>query len=393
MVQPAFQADALQIEPSSGQIITITRDAPTGSMRFRDAVVTAGVNLSDLASLSTVAGALIVGKSGSGAKYTTIQAAINAVPITSSVTNPFVILVFPGVYTENVLLSKDGVSIIGLGRVAVVAAAGTPTIEIMSSVSSTPKMALLQGLRVENSFSVECVYVCGGAASLVASQGVTLQDCDLVATGAGGFVFRADTVNNVSLFGCRSDESDPTAALKVVQTASLTVAGGTLQLVQADYNSAGVIPSVAGSAYRFDGVRKMGNVLSTLSGAGSLNLAGCPQVGNITLNGDRTGTVLSSTVSNLVLGGTSAMTLFASRRGTVAGSGTLDEPSLSGTTVFAAVASVPVVFAVPRSSATYTVALDTGVLAASTVSAKTAAGFTIDFALPQVTTVYWTVSA
>ena len=88
MAQPNIQADGVRIEPGSGQTLTITRDSTTGSLRFVDAVITGGINLKDMAGLSTIAGVLIVGKSGSGAGYTTVQSAITAVPGTPALPTP-----------------------------------------------------------------------------------------------------------------------------------------------------------------------------------------------------------------------------------------------------------------------------------------------------------------
>ena len=67
MVQPAYQIDQLQVEPGSGQTLTISRDAPTGSLNFVDAVVTGGINLSDLAGLASIGSVFVVGSAGAGA--------------------------------------------------------------------------------------------------------------------------------------------------------------------------------------------------------------------------------------------------------------------------------------------------------------------------------------
>jgi len=394
MVQPAFQADALQIDPSSGDTLTITRDLTTGSLRFVDAVLTAGINLTDLVSLKSITGLLLVGRAGSGAQYETIQSAVTAVPSNASATNPYTILVFPGVYTENVLVNKDGIAIVGIGQVSVVASAGTPTITITSGVLTTPLTTLLQGLHIETSTAgVECVLVQGGAGLTVGSGGIVLRGCNLAAKGVGSYTVRADIVNSVSLLDCTSDGSAVTAILAVSQCASFLASGGSLPATQADYSSAGSIPSVSGSAYVFDNCRTIGTFLSTLQGAGSLKIAGCITVGNVTQNGNRTGLIQTSTIGNLAIGNTSAVTLVGSKRGTVSGIGTLNEAISSGSTDFSASASEAVVFDVPRPDALYSVYLDPGVLALVAVTAKTAAGFAIGFGGVQTTTVNWTVVA
>jgi len=113
MPQLPFQVDGVQIEPGSGDTLTITRDSTAGSMKFVDAIVTSGVLLKELVGVRNIQGVFIVG--GSNAPYTTIQSAVDAIPITSSSSLPSAILVMPGVYTENLLIQKDGLSIIGLG--------------------------------------------------------------------------------------------------------------------------------------------------------------------------------------------------------------------------------------------------------------------------------------
>jgi len=394
MTQPPFQSDALQIEPSSGQTLKITRDAPTGSLRFQDAIITTGINLSDLAGLNAITGLLVVGRAGSGAKYLTIQSAINAIPSTASANNPYTILCFPGIYLENIVIDKDGIAIVGVGQASIVAVSGIPTVTIQAGVLTTPLTTLIEGMKIQTSFAgLECVLVQGGPGLTVGQSGVVLKDCNLAAKGVGSYTCRANIVNSVSLYNCRSDESDPTAVLGVSQCASFLVSGGSLPATQADFNSGGPTPFVPGSVYSFENCRSIGPLLSTLLGAGSLKVAGCLTVGNVTLNGNRTGLIQTSTVGNLSIGGTSAMTLVGSKRGTVIGTGTLDEPSVSGSTPFVLSLSQPVVFTVPRPNANYSVYLDTGVLDPAVVTGKTAAGFTIGFGIVQTTTVQWTAVA
>lgn len=392
MTQGPFQVDGLKVEPGSGQTLTITRDPATGSLRFQDAIITTGVNLADLAGINAITGVLVVGRAGSGAKYLTLQSALNAIPTTSSATNPYMILVFPGIYLENITIEKDGVAIVGLGQASLVGVSATPTITIKAGVVTTPLTTLIQGMKIQTSFAgLECALVQGGPGSAVASGGVTFRDCNFAALGAGGYTVRSDTVNSVALYGCRMDESVGSAIQKVSQCASYLVSGGTVAPTQMDYDTGLPPPATAGSAYTIESARSVGPVLSTLQNAGSLKVLGCLSVGNVTLNGNRTGLIQASTVGNLSIGGTSAMTLVSSKRGTAVGTGTLDETGVTGSVAFAASASEAVTFAVPRPNANYSVVLDPGVAALATVTGKTASGFTITFGAIQTTTVYWTV--
>jgi len=394
MPPQAFQADALQVEPGSGQTLKITRDIPTGSMRFQDAVIPAGVNLSDLASLNSIVGLLVVGRAGSGAKYLTIQSALNAIPSTASANNPYTILCFPGIYLENIIIDKDGVSIVAIGQVSIVAVSNTPTVSIQAAVLTTPLTTVLQGLKIQTSFTGrECVLVQGGPGLSVGLSGVVLKGCNLAAKGVGSYTVRANIVNSVSLLDCVSDESDATAILGVSQCASVVVSGGTHPAAQLDYDTGGATPITAGSTYTFNSCRSVGPILSTLVGAGTLKIQGSPSVGNVTLNGNRTGLIQGSSVGNLSIGGTSVMTMVNSTRGSLVGTGQFDEPNTSGTVVFAASASEAVLFSVPRTNANYNVFLDTGTVDPFLIASKTINGFTITFGGVQTRTVSWTILA
>lgn len=391
MAQPNIQVDGVRIEPGSGQTLTITRDATTGSIRFVDNVITGGINLRDLASLSSVAGVMVVGVSGSGAKYTTVQSAVTAVPADASLTNPYVILVMPGVYSENVTIEKAGITLVGFGRVVITASGATPTITVQASVSTTPTSLTLQNLvLVQPNAGQACVSIIGAASSTVGLNGIFIEGCTLTASGVGSYTVLADAMDYLTVRDCVSTGSSGTASLKVSQCASLNVVGGSHPAVQADYNSGGTIPSVAGSLYALV-TCETGNLQSTLTGAGSLEVSRC-STGNITVYGNQSTEVTGSTVGDLSINGTHAVTLKYTSRGTAVGAGTLTETLATGSLAFAASASETASFDVARPGAVYTVGLDTGVSTASYISARTTTGFTITFSAPVTTTVYWTVA-
>ncbi|MBV6343672.1 hypothetical protein HWQ67_19060, partial [Candidatus Magnetobacterium casensis] len=118
MAQNPILADQLDIEPGAAGTRRI-RKATDGSLEFLDALITGGVTLSRLAGLRNVQNVLIVGKAGAGAAYTTIQAALDAIPVGASWTAPYLVLVCPGVYTETVNIARNGVAIVGLGAVTI----------------------------------------------------------------------------------------------------------------------------------------------------------------------------------------------------------------------------------------------------------------------------------
>jgi hypothetical protein len=181
MPQPPFLIDQLQVEPGSGQTLLINRDSTTGSLKFTDAVVTAGVLLKDLISLNSVTGVYIVGAGGSGADYTTIQDALDAVPNTSSPSSPSLVLVLPGEYTENLTVGKDGVALIGLGGVYLQNSGASDTVTVTATPGATPENVVLRGLTVTNDqVGFACVKVDG--AFTFASATVTVNSAPL-ATG------------------------------------------------------------------------------------------------------------------------------------------------------------------------------------------------------------------
>jgi len=391
MTQPNIQADGVRIEPGSGQTLTITRDPLTGSLRFVDAVITGGINLRDMAGLSTIAGVLIVGKSGSGAGYTTVQSAITAVPADASLSSPYLVMVMPGVYSENVVIEKAGITVLGVGRVVLTAAGAAPTITVQSSVSTTPTSLNLKNIVIDQPNSGQaCVSIVGASGSAVGEDGVVLEGCNLTASGVGSYTVLATAMGNLILRNCESSGSSGTASLRVSQCALLDIDGGTHPAVQADYNTAGIIPSVLGSLYTLSGCIT-GNIQSTLTGGGELTLDGC-SVGNVTMYGNRTLDVAGSSVGNLSLNGTTAATLEFSSRGSAAGTGTLSEPVTTGSISFVGSAVETVTFDVPRASGAYGVSLDTGDATPSYVSARDASGFTVTFTSPVTTTVRWTVN-
>lgn len=393
MTQPNFQVDGLQIEPGSGQTLTITRQASNGAMKFVDAVVTGGLTLSDLASLSTISGVLVVGQAGAGAKYTTIQSALAAVPASASPTNPYVILVMPGVYAEALVIEKDGITIQGIGQAVIQPSSAAAAVTVQAAVLTTPRSLTLRDLTIiQMGDGLACVNLVGGSGSTVGSNGITIENCNLLPTGVGGYTVYANAVNNVILRSCWSLGAPATASMRVAQCSLLLISGGLIPPVQADYNSAGTIPSITGSEYILAPLA-IGDVQSTLSGDGSLTIGSCPNAGNVTVNGNRTLTVLNSTLRDLTLNGSTAATLKNSSRGTVSGAGTLWEAQVSGTVSFGGVDTMPVTFDVSRPDANYTVAMDSGIASAPYVSVKTASGFTVKFAAPVSTTVYWTATS
>jgi len=221
MAQPPFLLDVLQIEPGSGQTITISRNAANNTMKFVDAVVSAGITLPELIGLRSVTGVFIVGRGGDGAPYTTIQEALDAIPNSSNASSPSLVLALPGVYEENLSIQKDGVYLIGLGATVVNDGAGD-TITISASTDVTPKDVTISGLTIRNNnVAYACVKIAG--ADAFASATVTVNTAPL----ATGDLVTINGLNLVGTAGNRTSGSD-----------NFSVSGGTVDAIAAEIAAA-----------------------------------------------------------------------------------------------------------------------------------------------------------
>ncbi len=218
MAQPPFLVDELQVEPGSGDTLTLSRDPTDGAMKFVDAVLTSGALLPNLVGLRNVTGVYIVGRAGDGAPYTSIQDALDAVPDSSSAAAPSLIMILPGVYTENVTIQKDGAYLVGLGGVTLTNSGASDTVEISAAVTTTPQDVLLRGLKVQNTSAAQsCVRVIG--ADSFASGTVTVNAAPL-ATGD------TITINGIALTG--------TAGVRTSGSNDFSVSSGTTDGIAAE---------------------------------------------------------------------------------------------------------------------------------------------------------------
>lgn len=366
MPQPAFQVDVLQLEPGSGSTLTVGRNAVSGDIKFVSPTVPAGIDLLSLSGLRNMAGVYLVGKSGSGAPYTAIQDAIDAVNgATSSASNPALILIGPGVYSELLTIDKDGLFLVGLGAVAINNGVATDhTITVDNGAGTPPQQVVFQNLRVTNNApNYACIRLAGGAASNIglvtgAAGGVWVNGCHLANTAPGGYTVWATAINNLYLQGGSQTGSDLNAVMRIEQCAFASVDSVLdISILRMDYNSAGTIPATAGSAYRASNCPSVGQLVSTLLGAGNLAILRCT-TGTATLDGDQTASIQHSVIGNMTIGTTLAVTMTASTRGTAAGAGTLAEPIVIGTLTYAAGSSQTFTFDVASPDTSYSVAVE-----------------------------------
>lgn len=409
MAQNPLQVDQVQIEPGASGTRLIRR-AADGSLEFLDAVVTGGITLAQLAGLRSVGQVLVVGKSGAGAEYTAIQSALDAIPASAGPTEPYFVIIGPGVYKETLNLVRDNVHLIGFGAVLQSAAEDTPngpgayhTLVIQAALGTVPKRVSLTNLRITNAHdSYAAVRIAGAAGSEVGENGIFLVNCNLASTGSGRPVW-ATSANIVVMQGGTMGESGD-LALVFAEECARFVLDGVLDIpnLQLDYDSAGDVPSIVTSEYKLVACSGLGRgtlspqVRSTLSGAGSLTILGCDGAPDLSLAGDRAVSIRGSVIGDISLAGSVALSLSGSERGSVTpgGTATLAEPLQWGDVAVAGT-SQAVAFQTPHPDNNYTVDLELASQPANNdpwwITNKTATGFTVNFTTAQALNATWTV--
>jgi hypothetical protein len=390
MPQTPFQVDQLQIEPSSGDTIIISRDSGDGSLVFADALITSGIKLSSLVGMVALPNVFVVGANLIGASHTTVQSALNDVPNTASDTDPYVIVVTSGVYQEDIAIEKSGVILLALGYVVLENATATNTITIREN-TVVPTFAMLKGFHIKNSSaSQSCVRIIGGANSTVGSDGISFLDCHFMAS-ATGYPIRSSSVGKVYVKGGDMRLSNASAFCLVEETAIFSVVGvSDLTAMQLDYDSTGDLPSVPNSEYRildcnFNSNSTVSNsIVSTISGGGSLFVSNVSDCGALSLDGNRTFTFFNCIVGNIVSSNSAIISLRDCKRGTVTGTGgSLAESKSFGTLTFLASASETYSFGIDQPDLNYMVMIEndrgTGDTEMAYVSAKALGSFDVSF--------------
>lgn len=395
MPQNPLQCDAIQIEPSSGDTLTISRDSSDGSLSFVDAVLPNGIKLNDLAGVKNIDDVYVVG-TGAGASYTSIQAAIDAVDPTK--TSPQVILVMSGLYLENLILEKS-LSIIGIGMPIIRCDLG-PTVWIKEAVTSVPKKVILNGVQLETTKVIDsCVKVTGGSGSEVGSDGIFITNCNLKPGASSCYLLHASSTARIYCTNGNwyMGEEANTASIKVKECGEVVFSGmPQLPYAQIDCDGTGALPTWTDDfRYIIKSVGTIGNIQSTITGLnpkqGTLTIRSS-KTGDVTFTGDANSTcVLHGCESQaLTCDGSSMVSLYGSRT-TVTGTGTIQESIIYGSEIVDNAASVTVTLDVNQPDANYTVNVETDFVSAYGVTAKGAALFTVSFDGAQTGTLYWTI--
>lgn len=408
MAQSPLLADQLQIEPGLAGTRLIYR-AADGSIAFKDSLLTGGVTVSQLAGLRSVANTLVVGKSGAGAEYTTVQSALDAIPASCSLINPYFVIIMPGVYKETLNIAREAVYLLGMGATLQSLAEDTPdgagayhTMVIQAALGTIPKKVVLQDLTITNAHTTyACVRVVGAAASDVASTGIFLENTHLQAnSAAGNHPIWANSINNIYMNG-GSMSSAGLGLARFDNCAHVSLNTPDMTALDFDYDSTGDEPSVSPTSYVVQG----GVITSTLATVLDINLSGGSSfvgsgttvpVGATSVLGDRSVDMSGQVLQNITIGGSAAVVLSNSKRGTLTagGTATLSESRLFGTAAFAADITQAVLFDAPMPDTSYTVSLELDAAPANDeqwfISGKTVTGFTINFTTAQTLGVAWT---
>jgi hypothetical protein len=285
MAQPPFKTDVLQIEPAASGMRTIDRDPTLGELRFTDPSFPSGVVLAQLVGVQTIPSTFVVG-TGGGAQYTTIQAAIDAIPTTGSAVNPQVILVFPGTYNEKLTIDKDGVVLVGQGFVSIVNNDADPTIHVVQgSVTQIPRFVRFVNLNiVAEDDGSSCLHLDGSntfatgsftiaTAPLAAGDVLTIGGLNLTGI-AGGRTSGADNFNcTLGSTAALAAEivaalNDPSNSFATTVTAAL--GGSYVDLTAVVPGSGGNTITLAATTVPPGGITPSGATLTNGGGQGSL---------------------------------------------------------------------------------------------------------------------------
>lgn len=282
MPQLPFQVDGVQIEPGSGETLTITRDSSDGSLKFIDAILTSGVLLQNLVGLRNTQGMYIVGKTN--APYSTIQDALDAIPITSSSLLPVTVLVLPGVYQENITIQKDGVTIIGFGA-KILNSGNSSTVTVSVSEDVVPKQVSLRNLEIECSQNAKsCIEVIGAdafASGTVTVNSAPLADGEIITVGGltltGVTGTRTSGLDNfsVSLGTPDSLAAEISAALNDPLNSFVSIINATPS--GADITVKSNLPGAGGNSIALTSTTADVTVPANLSGGSSANTLACSE--------------------------------------------------------------------------------------------------------------------
>ena len=411
MAQGPFLIDQVQIEPGSVGTRLISRDTGTGGLKLTDPL--GSLLLSQMAGLRNIANVLVVGKSGLGAQYTTIQSALDVVPSNASATNPYIVLVLPGRYDETVTIVRDGVRLVGLGQPEIRslleatpdAPGATHTVSIVAGLGSVPRSLIIEGFIISNVHSTKAaVRVTGADGSLVGNGDIVLRNCSVRANSAvGNYSLWANACNNIVVEGGAWSEASNLGLLLLREVSVFRATGVTgLGALDLQYDTSEDEPANGAGSFVFNqcpdiaiNTALMTPVTVNCAGGGTVQFDSC-SLNNPIFNGNQSLTARGTTFLGLRLNDTVTATLLnCTRTGGLNNNvgAVLDEHQRAGEVTFAATTDEAVAFDIPFSDGNYQVAFEVDSQPVNDetpwVTGKAGAGFTVNFATAQTLTLSW----
>lgn len=384
MPSPPLLVDQVSIGSTNTESLLISKQVG-GKMLFTDNDILLGILLKKLSGLS-LDNTVLVG-AGSGADFTNISDALAAAPTTASSLNPYMILVFPGTYLENLIIDKDGIILQALGKVSVISQADLDTLSITMGVSTTPLYCYVSGVSFNNSWDNRaCLSIIGDANTTLGGNLIEIKNCNFEATGLGTYCVQASTMNNLKISGCTALGSVTSSSFYVEQCASIEISdfresevGLTLL-----YNSTLDIPSIATSSYALKSCQYY-TLVSSLIGVGSLSLLDTDILTSVALSGDRSVACSRCSLEQLQINDTTSVTSRNSYLGTIAGSPTasLEMDKFVGQTTIVASTTVVVPLEVPTIDNQFIVTISHSFPGVTYSIVNTSVDFTITFSSAQ----------
>ena len=390
MAQDPFLIDQVQIEPGATGSRLIRRKTTDNSLEFVDGLAGA-LSLKMLAG-SNLGNMLTVG-TGVGAQYSTIQAAVSALPAGS---DPYTVLVGPGTYAETITISRTNVSLVGLGYPTITQSSGHG-LWFKTVGGVTPYKATVYGFNVNDSdVASACIRLEGGAGSDVGRDGIEVIDCNLV-NSAGGKTLWASSMCIASMYRCTLGNN--LAAVTVSNCGAVAFydmdgLGG----YDLSFDTGGTLPSLTTGDYRIErsevGTSSLDPLLSvSLLGGGDFVLLWTALSGNVAFSGDQQVLVVGSVLGALTLNNTVAATFTGTVHGpvTAAAGATMGENFQQGVASFVTDTTKAVVFAVKQPDTDYVIGLEPN-NHGTYISARSTSGFTITAGGVTTADVPWTVT-
>lgn len=363
MAQSPLKVDQLQIEPSSGEILTISRDT-TGSILFTDPTF-GTVTLANALGLQSISNVSVVGKSETGSTHLTIQEALDASPADISATNPYLIIVTSGTYEEDIVISQGNVILYALGKVIVKGATGISTIQITEDTSPI-EYVRIQGFHIENNFESQvCLDIVGGSGSTLGSDKIEIVDCHFVTTELTSHPIQAVAMENLVVSGGSMTACKADSIARFKEIASLLVENVVdMTAILFTYNTTSDLPNTVGSSYtlrggNFNSNSLVPNTITTdIIGDGEIHISDIGNIGNVSLGGDRAHTFTNCKIGNITNTGSLVLVLSNCIRGLATGYGTLRESKAFGTVTFANQSSAIYSFGVDQPDLNYLVLIE-----------------------------------